>query len=336
MTVLIPSYQPDHRLVDLVGRLKAVTDALIVIVDDGSGDRYRTIFDEVKLAGCTVLTHVVNLGKGRALKTGFQYIRELGAKEGVVCADSDGQHEPRDIMSVASSVASGGKRIVLGSRSFTGKVPLRSRFGNRLTSKIYDVATGIHISDTQTGLRGYPSELLGWLCEVPGERFEYEMNLLLEAPRQGFAIAELPVETIYLDDNKSSHFRPVVDSVKVYWPFLKFSASSMLSGVLDFLLFFLLSAWTSNLLVSVVFARIGSSLANYSVNRRFVFGRSTQTPVMCSMTKYYLLAGTIMGLNYGMLYLLHIGMGLHLVPSKLLTECLLFLLSYWFQRKYIF
>lgn len=336
MTVLIPTYEPDHRLIELIARLQAITDDPIVVVDDGSGERYRPIFEAVKSAGCTVLTHNVNLGKGRALKTGFAYIRESGAKDGVVCADSDGQHAPKDIVAVGRSIASGRKRIVLGSRKFTGKVPLRSRFGNRLTSKIYDAATGIRVEDTQTGLRGYPSEMLGWLCQVPGERFEYEMNLLLEAPARGYAIAELPIDTIYLDDNRSSHFRPLVDSLKVYLPFLKFGASSLLAGLIDFIVLLLLQWWTSHLLLSVVLARLASSAANYAVNRRYVFGRPQQTPVLRSMQRYYLLVAAIVGLNYGLLHLLHITLGIHLIPAKLATECLLFLLSYGMQRKYVY
>lgn len=336
MTVLIPSYEPDYRLVELIERLRAMTDAPIVIVDDGSGERFRGIFEAVKAAGCTVLTHLSNMGKGRALKTGFQYIMEHGGHEGVVCADSDGQHAPKDIVAVGQAIEAREATIVLGSRRFTGKVPLRSRIGNRLTSKIYDAATGIGIGDTQTGLRGYPNQMLGWLCQVPGERFEYEMNLLLEAPAQGYGISELPIETIYLNDNRSSHFRPIADSFKVYKPILKFCTSSVISGVLDFVLLLLLQFLTSNLLVSVVGARVGSSAANYAMNRRFVFSRPAKRKVIKSMSRYYALAAAILAFNYGLLYVLHTFFAIPIVPAKLATECLLFAISYWFQRKFIY
>ncbi|WP_409340621.1 GtrA family protein [Paenibacillus sp. MBLB4367] len=336
MTVLIPSYEPDNRLIGLIERLRAMTDAPIVVVDDGSGEKFRGIFEAVKAAGCTVLTHISNRGKGRALKTGFQYIMEHGSTPGVVCADSDGQHAPKDIVAVGQAIDAREATIVLGSRRFTGKVPLRSRVGNRLTSKIYDAATGIGIGDTQTGLRGYPSHMLAWLCQVPGERFEYEMNLLLQAPAQGYGIAELPIDTIYLNENRSSHFRPIADSLNVYLPILKFCASSVISGVLDFVLLLLLQVITANLLVSVIGARLGSSAANYAINRRFVFARPKKGSVVKSAARYYSLAAAILALNYGLLSLLHTMLEIPLVPAKLATECLLFLFSYWCQRRFVY
>lgn len=336
MTVLIPAYEPDQRLVVLIKNLQAMTKAPIVVVDDGSGEGFRSIFDAVKEAGCTVLTHVVNRGKGRALKTGFQYILNNLPASAVVCADSDGQHSPKDIVAVAQASETTGSAMVLGSRLFTGRVPLRSRFGNRLTSKVYDAATGIDIGDTQTGLRGYPRSMLNWLCQVPGERFEYEMNLLLEAPASGYGITELPIDTIYLNDNESSHFRPVADSLKIYMPILKFSASSVLSGVLDFLLLLLLQSMTGNLLLSVIVARAGSSAANYAMNRRFVFGRQGKGAVHKSMSRYYALVLLVLGLNYGCLSLMHTLLGIPLIPAKLLTECLLFLFSFWAQRRFVY
>lgn len=336
MTVLIPAYEPDQRLLDLIRRLKAMTDSEIIVVDDGSGERFREIFEGVKAAGCTVLTHMVNLGKGCALKTGFRYIRERGAAQAVVCADSDGQHAPKDILAVGQAVEAGQAAMVLGSRRFTGKVPLRSQFGNRLTSKIYDLTTGISIGDTQTGLRGYPAEMLDWLCRVPGERFEYEMNLLMQAPVEGHRIEEVPIETIYLDHNKSSHFHPLLDSIKVYLPILKFCASSLTAGLVDFVLVLLLQFLTGSLLASVIGARVGSSAVNYSMNRRFVFAKTGKKVVSRSLGSYYTLAVVILGLNYGLLWLMHVGLGVNLVPAKLATELLLFAVSYWCQKRLVY
>ena len=336
MTVLIPSYEPDSRLIDLIKNLRSLTEAPIIVVDDGSGEHFRTIFEDVKAAGCTVLTHIVNRGKGRALKTGFQYILDNVPAEAVVCADSDGQHSPKDILEVARVSECTEAKMVLGSRLFSGKVPLRSRFGNRLTSKVYDAATGINIGDTQTGLRGYPRSMLGWLCQVPGERFEYEMNLLLEAPVHGYGITELPIDTIYLNDNESSHFRPIADSLKIYLPILKFSASSVLAGVIDFILLLLFQFLSTNLLLSVIGARVGSSAANYAINRRLVFNRQRSESRRTSMPRYYTLVVLIVGLNYGCLSLLHTLLGVPLVPAKLATECLLFVFSYWAQRRFVY
>lgn len=219
MIVLIPSYQPDERLVALVQDLcAAAPDADVLVVDDGSGPAYEGVFAEAGAAGAHVESHPRNRGKGAALRTGFAWIQEHREGLDVVCADSDGQHTPGDILRVAAAIRPGA--MVLGGRRFTGAVPLRSRVGNTLIRWAFRWGTGQRVHDTQTGLRGYPAELLGWLRTVPGDRFEYEFNLLLGAPDAGVAIDEVEIATIYLDDNASSHFRPVVDSVLIYAPLL--------------------------------------------------------------------------------------------------------------------
>lgn len=336
MNILIPAYEPDERLLALIGELQANGSDHIVIVDDGSGERYRSLFNAAQAAGCTVLAHQTNQGKGRALKTGFDYLRRQGLASCVVCADSDGQHLPRDIAKVAQAVRGHQGRIVLGSRQFAGSVPLRSRFGNSATRMAYAYTTGTPVQDTQTGLRGYSPDLLDWLCDVPGERFEYEMNMLLEAPRAGYELHEVPINTVYLDGNKSSHFRPIADSAKVISPFLKFSASSGVAAVLDFLLLLLLHWMTANLLFSVVISRLCSATFNYSMNRKFVFATRRIASIRRSMPRYFALACLIVLLNYSLLSLLHENVGIPLVAAKLLTETILYAFSYWAQRRFVY
>lgn len=336
MTILIPSYEPDERLLALVGSLKEVSSDPILVVDDGSGERYRTIFDSLEKTGCTVLTHRSNQGKGSALKTGFDYVRRQGGGEGVVCADSDGQHLPGDILRITEAVREHRRHIVLGSRQFTGKVPMRSRFGNSATRMVYALATGRPVQDTQTGLRGYSSDMLDWLCEVPGERFEYEMNMLLEAPQAGYGLVEVPIDTVYLEDNKSSHFRPLADSARVYFPFLKFCASSGFAAIVDFSLLLLLQWLTSSLLLSVIGARLCSSIFNYTMNRRMVFDPGNKAAIRKSLPRYFSLVLVIALLNYGLMLLFHSGIGIPLVAAKLMTEASLFLFSYWAQRQFVY
>ncbi|PWW06269.1 putative flippase GtrA [Paenibacillus cellulosilyticus] len=336
MTVLIPSYEPDARLIGLIHQLIEVDTPHIVIVDDGSGDDYRSIFATAKQLGCTVLTHEHNMGKGRALKTGFQYIKKLGRRDGVICADSDGQHLPADIMRIADAVDKLPHHIVLGSRQFTGEVPLRSRFGNTATRKIYKFTTGSAIHDTQTGLRGFSNDMLDWLCSIPGDRFEYEMNMLLKARSAGYRLKEIPIETVYLEENKSSHFRPLADSIAVYLPILKFSGASLLSAAIDYGMLLLIHLLTTNLLLAVVGARVCSSLVNYTMNRRFVFTDEGQSQVRRSMPKYFALVLLILTLNYGLMYGLNEVAHIPLLISKLITEGVLFLFSYWTQRKFVY
>jgi glycosyltransferase involved in cell wall biosynthesis len=230
MIVLVPVYQPGLPLLALVAELRsAAPGVVIVLVDDGSAPASGRVLDEARNLGCTVLRHPANRGKGRALKTGFAYIAAEYPGQDVVCADADGQHHATDILRVAEQVALTG-RMVLGVRRFTGAVPLRSRVGNTVTRVLFKTVTGRGVQDTQTGMRGYPATLLDWLCRVPGERFEYEMNVLLDAVRAGHPIEQTVVATTYLADNASSHFSSLTDSARIYWPLLQFAASSLLPG----------------------------------------------------------------------------------------------------------
>ena len=256
MIILIPAYEPDEKLVDLVTSLR-FSGQTIVVVDDGSGTEYRPVFHRARSLGCDVIGHLPNRGKGDALKRGFRHIAAVYPGQDVVCADCDGQHTLPDIARVADAVGEHRAGIVLGSRQFAGDVPLRSRFGNDVTRMVFRVATGRRLQDTQTGLRGYPAWMLGWLQTIEGERFEYELEVLLAARRAGVELHEVSIATIYLEENASSHFRTVRDSVRVYLQFLKFSTSSLAAFGIDATLFFGLMSVTGNLAASVVSARIG-------------------------------------------------------------------------------
>lgn len=224
MIVLVPVYQPGEQLHTLLSDLRAAAPGLgVVVVDDGSSPALR------RPEGVTLLRHATNRGKGAALKTGFRYAAEHHPGEVVVCADADGQHSVADILSVADHAGRTG-RTVLGVRRFAAGVPLRSKVGNTVTQVLFRAATGRPVRDTQTGLRAYPADLLGWLLSVPGERFEYEMNVLLAAARAGHPMDEIVITTTYLDDNASSHFGALSDSARIYWPLLRHAATSLLTA----------------------------------------------------------------------------------------------------------
>jgi glycosyltransferase involved in cell wall biosynthesis len=183
--ILLPVYQPSHRLPPLLRELdEAAPGFTYVIVDDGSSPASAQVLQEARDFGATVLSHDRNRGKGVALKTGFRYASEQHPGSDVVCADADGQHGVTDILRVAERVRITG-HTVLGVRKFTENVPLRSKFGNTLTQALFRAATGRNVQDTQTGLWAYPATLLDWLSTVPGERFEDEMNVLLATARGG-------------------------------------------------------------------------------------------------------------------------------------------------------
>lgn len=332
MVVLIPAYQPDRKLLALLRELAAVAPELdVVVVDDGSGPLYAPIFSDAATLGADVIGFAANRGKGAALKHGFAHIAAHYPGQDVVCADSDGQHRVRDILRVGRAVRPGA--MVLGMRAFSGHVPARSIVGNTITRWAFRAATGVGVSDTQTGLRGYPAGALDWLAGVRGDRFEYELNLLLQAKGAGWTIAEVPIDTVYLAGNESSHFRPLVDSVRIYLPLLAFSASSLVAFAVDFVALLVINALTGNLLAAVVAARGLSSAVNFLTNRRVVF--RSRRPLRSTMLRYYLLVAVLLLANYGLLAWLT-GLGLALAVAKVLVEVGLFVASYQMQRSFVF
>lgn len=344
--VLIPAFEPDGRLVELV---RALVDVPVLIVDDGSGAYYADVFAAAAVAGAVVVTHSRNRGKGAALRTGFAEIVRRWPSAAVVTADADGQHTPDDIRRVAAAVdpahdgdggdgdgGNGVATIVLGARAFTGgAVPARSRVGNVITRGLFRLATGQRLSDTQTGLRGYPATTLPWLQALRGDRFEYEFALLLKAREAGIALSEVPIATVYLDGNASSHFRPLRDSARVYAPLLRFAASALLAFAVDTLALLLFQALTGWLLFSVVAARVVSASLNFAVNRSLVFGARRSVPLRTAAARYFSLAGLLLTASFGMLTALS-DLGVPLVAAKLVTDATLFGVSFAVQRAVVF
>lgn len=334
MIIIIPSYEPDEKLVKLVIALKNNSDHQILVVDDGSGPRYANLFATVAELGATVLTHEGNRGKGAALKTAFAYLKEKAHPDAIlVTADSDGQHLVEDIVRVGETVTAHPNQIVLGTRAFVGKIPVRSRFGNKVTAILFKLATGQPVSDTQTGLRGFSYKHLDWLLSLPGNRFEYEFHMLLESKKAGYPITEVPIETVYIEENKSSHFRPIQDSIRIYAPFLTFMASSGAAALLDMSLLFLLMTLTNRLLFSIIFSRLASAGLQYLLNARLVFRQEKQG--VLSIIRYGLLVLALLVGNALMLQGL-VQLGLGLLLSKILTEIVLFLVSYRVQQTVVF
>jgi len=328
MIIVIPAYEPDEKLVTLVKKLKNMCDFNILIVDDGSGEKYTSIFDKTKEIGCQVISYTNNRGKGGALKSAFRYIN-ITNMEDVITADCDGQHLPEDIIKIANEITE--NKIILGTRHFKGKVPLRSSLGNKLTRGIFSIVSGEHIEDTQTGLRGFHKKMLPWLCTIEGEGYDYEMNMLLEAKDAGYDLKEISINTIYLESNKGSHFNPIKDSIKIYLPLLKFSGSSLMCATVDFMLLIILQKMTSNLLFSVLGARACSVALNYSLNQKYVFSNRDKN----GLPRYLILASFIAITNYCLINLFYT-LGMALTIAKVFTEGTLFFFSYFAQRKYVF
>ena len=215
---VIPSLNPDARLINLVSDLISNNFNKIIIVDDGSED--KIIFNKLKEhKEAIVLTHDVNKGKGAALKTAFSYYKDKLLKDykGLVCLDSDGQHLVSDAIN-AGKVMVKENKYTLGTRLFnTKETPLRNKTGNRITSRVFKRLYGVYLKDTQTGLRAIPNRLIDFMLNVSGDHFEYEMNVLIDLVKNGEKIIEEDIKTVYLENsNKKSNFKVIKDSYKIY------------------------------------------------------------------------------------------------------------------------
>lgn len=340
--IIIPAYKPDHKCEKLINEILAAGFQRIIVVDDGSGTEYASFFESlVPLPEVTVLRHAANQGKGRALKTAFHYILNQNLTyEAVITADADGQHLVADMLKIAKQLSDTPDHFVMGVRDFAQKdVPFRSRFGNRFTRLLFRLSTGTSLTDTQTGLRGIPVSQLPLLLTVLGERFEYEMNMLAALKPKGIQIAEVQIETVYIDENKSSHFHPLRDSFHIYKIFLFYGLSGAASFGLDiglywiFLQLFRPEAPQLFIIFATVAARVLSSLFNYYVNRHKVFGQGSRK----SLIRYYLLAAFIMLVSAGSVHFLYAEwLGRGEVILKVFVDTLLFIFGFVVQRAWVF
>jgi len=335
LAVLIPARRVEPALVPLVGALVDAGFGAIILVDDGSPDGDKQTFATLaSMPRVHVVHHAVNLGKGRTLKSGINFfLNTFPGFSGLVTADADGQHSVADILRVAEKLASAPGRAVLGCRSFAGEVPLRSRFGNKLTRLIFHFVSGHEVSDTQTGLRAFPTELLPDLIGLPGERYEYEMTVLAHLCSHGQAPIEIPIQTIYIDDNRSSHFNPMRDSMRIYFVLVRFYTSSLIAAGLD-LAGFTLAFWlTHNVLIAMIAGRT-NSLINFALNRRLVF--HNRASIGSALWRYYLLVAVLGGISYGSIRGLSYWFGWNIVAVKILVETSLSLVSFSVQKTLVF
>ena len=349
--IVIPSYEPDERLIALLNDLDAKEMGPVIIVNDGSSEEYDPIFREVESIitkrGGKYISYRPNRGKGRALKTAFSYISEnMPDALGCVTADSDGQHTPECINNIIENLKAKPDNLILGVRQFEKKdIPWKSWFGNTLTIKVFSYVAGMKVNDTQSGLRGIPFRFMKELIDCKGERFEYEMQMLLECAGR-YDLTEVPIQTIYESkENHQTHFKPIRDSFRIYKilgkKFLKFIFSSLSSFVVDIILFYLFVLLFKDaypalyVTIATVSARVISAVYNYLINYKFVF--KSKASRSTSLTKYALLAIIQMSLSAGIVSLI-----VFLIPNcwetlvKAIVDTILFLISYSVQQRFVF
>jgi len=346
LIAIIPAYEPPPEFVDYA---KEVADYALelVVVNDGSGREYDNVFEKINaINNVKYISYDTNRGKGYALKQAFKYCSEK-YDESFVCvtADCDGQHAIEDIIHVAEISMEHPGALVLGSRNFDRpNVPKRSKAGNTSIREIFHLLYGLNIYDTQTGLRGFSVKSAKRFLSIRGNRFEFEMDMLIRAQKHNIHIFEIPIKTIYPDDPKDhvSHYNPIKDSIRIVGTVIRnlnwYILSSALSAVLDVLVFFVLSTFILqkvdpiNTLIATVSARVASSVLNFTINRKYVFAGKSRR----SIYRYYILWLCQLGASYGLIFLFGNVLGLPMVPMKVAGDLLLSLLSYQIQRHWVF
>ncbi len=346
--IIIPTLNPNVEI--LTPFLKNLKKEFknILVYDDGCRDEYDDYFKKIAKDDITVLHHYINLGKGRAMKDAFNYLLENYPNlKGVVTADSDGQHSVKDIKKVAEEVLQYPDSLIMGCRNFAKKgVPARNRFGNKTTRGVMKAFIGVSVSDTQTGLRGLPKEVMLKFMTTAGDRFEYETNQLIDTTSKEVPIREIEIETIYVNGNTESHFNPLKDSLAIYKLFFKYILSSVSSFVIDILLYALfikilpwhnieIASLSLSIILATLFARVLSSIYNFTINARMVFKNKNKS----SLIKYFILVIIQMFVSAIGVDLLAHAFGIadsKTVPIKFIVDAIIFLINFVIQREFIF
>lgn len=333
---LIPSYEPDDALLKVVDELLK-NDFTVVVVNDGSALKYDEIFHQLP-EEVHYLRYEKNMGKGHALKHGLTYIKDhFDESSTIVTMDSDGQHKVSDAIKVIEECDKIGG-LVLGSRQFDKNTPFKSRFGNFMARTTFLISTRHKIYDTQTGLRAFKYWLIEKLVEIKGNRYEYEMNVLLDLIKNNIDIHEVKIETIYLDGNSGTHYSAFKDTMRIFKEVIKFSASSLIGFLVDYAAFSLLTLinvdWAYWLIACNVIARVISASVNFTINYKVVF--NSEDTLWKAILRYIFLALFILGCNTLFLWLLVEQAGVNQYLAKILVEVTMFIVSWIVQRLFVF
>ena len=316
IVILIPAYKPEKEIMlEFLEKLKKKFKD-IVIVNDGSGNDFDAFFKELENQKFPVLYHEVNKGKGRAIKTGFDYIlKNYSNYIGTITADCDGQHTVEDIEKCAVKLKECPEDLVVGCRDFNDpNVPARSKFGNKLTRNIFKIFIGISITDTQSGLRGFSPKLMELFLNTEGERYEYETNMLIDCKNYDIKIQEVTIETVYLNNNEGSHFNPIKDSLKIYKLFFKYILAAISSFVLDIVLF--------TIFVNII----------PTEQKIIVFKKSSKS----SIVKYLILAIIQMLISGYLVTFIESLTKINSTLIKIIVDTIIFIVNFIIQREWVF
>jgi glycosyltransferase involved in cell wall biosynthesis len=335
VTALIPAFNPSEQLAALVREL-AADFAAVIVVNDGSSDDCDHIFKELEtIRKVSVLRHAINLGKGAALKTGLNHAYCYHSDHlGVVTIDADGQHRVMDAVAIADILKRNRECLILGARTFGKEVPFRSRIGNTVTRHLFRILIGQKLSDTQSGLRGIPRSFIPGLLRINASGYEFELDMLLACKYAGRKIVEQPIATVYLDGNRSSHFNPVIDSMKIYFQLFRFTLASLSSAAIDYAIFLAVYGFSADLLLSQASGRAVSMLFNYSAVKRVVFYSDQHHSH--TFPKYLSLVVISGSVSYLLIKMVITFLPVSVVIAKAGAESIIFFANFAVQREFIF
>ncbi len=345
--VIIPSLEPERKLIKYIKDILKKNFCEVIVINDGSSENKKVIFDEIsKIKKCKIIHHSTNKGKGAALKTAFNYL--LDHKKNVqiaITADADGQHLVSDVYKLYKASYTYQEEYILGVREFGDNTPFKSKYGNMFSSFLIKALYNINLKDTQTGLRLFHKNQFKWLTGIKGDRFEYELNVLIESKKNGQNFITIPIKTVYINNNRASHFHPIKDAYKVTSQLFKglslYTGSSLISAGLDILLFTLLTFLFNSIFISFAtitiasgISRIISSLLNYNINSK-IFNNS-KNKTKNSFVKYYILWSLQLIISILLVsYFSTVTAGSKII-SKIIIDLLLYIISYQIQLRWVF
>jgi glycosyltransferase involved in cell wall biosynthesis len=332
---LIPAYRPSALFCDLLNDLRNKSQVPIVVVDDGSGSANNELFQRAaEVPGVVILRNAVNLGKGAALKHGMNHVLvNYPDCVGVVTADADGQHASGDVLKVASELRADSTDVIFGTRDFGRDVPFRSKLGNVVSRYVYRFLVGINLSDTQTGLRGIPRRLMELSLSIRSNRYEFETEQIIIAKTAGFKFRELPIQTVYIDDNSSSHFNPILDSFRIYFVLLRYALSSVATALADFLVFYILTVNGMQVLGANMSARAVALWIQFMLLKKYVFKSKAGLSVLIAYIAYVFFSGYVSSVMQGQFTEHVINAPL---LAKVMVESVIWIFNFMFLRDIIF
>ena len=348
--ILIPAYRPDKEtLSNIIKQISRFDVEKIIVVDDGSGSKFQSLFDHIRTFEKTiVLYHKTNMGKGAALRTGFKHVLTFRINcSNVITVNVGGQHLPQDIEKIIQAAKDFPDSLVLGVRRFNGKIPLRSLLGNKITYLMFRGFAGQKISDTQTGLRAIPHSFLKQMLELSSERYAYEFEMLLTMVHNNVPIKEVVITTVYKDNNSVSSFNPISDSILIYkalfyWWFsfkfkqlLKYSFSGIFATIADFGMYVLLIDFSFGIVIASILARILSVIIHFCANKYFTFSYK-DAPRVSEIIKYLLVVAFNLSSSIVLIYLFMRYFYAGEVVAKGVAQMILFLSTYALLNGFVF